>query len=58
MEDRRYFLKPVGGSEYETTKDQYIMAERAANFFPKSGDGVACGSFTGEKMSGRTRYIK
>lgn len=54
---RRFFLShPVFG-EKEVTQEEFIAAERAAGFFPKSGSGVATGGFRCGDVRGRTELI-
>ncbi len=50
----KYFLKGDWEEDWkEVTKEEFINAERAAGFRPKSGDGVATGGFGGNGVSGR-----
>lgn len=50
----RYFLT----EEREVTREEYILAERAAGFHPKGDDPnqIACASFGNGKISGRVEY--
>lgn len=52
-----YLSHPVFG-EKECTREQFIAAERAAGFRPKSNDPdeVATGGFNGGGMTGRVSY--
>lgn len=51
----RYFLRLdfEGAPETEVSLKQFIQAERAAGFHPKSGDGIATGGFSGVGVRGR-----
>ena len=58
MERYKYFLKADFQSEYqEVTKEEFIAAERAAGFRPKSGDGIATSGFSGSGVSGSIERI-
>ena len=50
-----YHLKTVWSIEEEVTLDQWIQAEQAAGFFPKSGNGPATGGFSSGSISGRIK---
>jgi len=46
-DDRKFYLGIKGISDLrQVTKAQYIAAERAGGFYPKSGNDVATGGFT------------
>lgn len=51
--DTRYWIRAVGMPWQEATIDQFIRAERAANFYPKSGEGIATGGFSGANIDGK-----
>ncbi|WP_391557166.1 hypothetical protein [Robertmurraya sp.] len=55
----KYFLSHPQFGEKEVTKEEFIKAERAAGFRPKSGrdDVCATGGFSGKGLSGSVRYI-
>ena len=52
----RYWVRLDGMRWQEATREQYIKAERAAGFYPKVGDGIATGSFSGGGIEGRTTH--
>lgn len=56
--NQRYFLSHPAFGEKEVTQAEFIRAERAAGFFPKSGSGVATGGFGSGDISGRIELIK
>ena len=45
---RRFWLRPTGSKDAwrEVSESDFIKAERAAGFYPKSGHGVATGGFS------------
>jgi hypothetical protein len=49
----RYWLQIVGMPWQEATEEQFIAAERAAGFRPKSGTGSATGGFSGGGINGK-----
>lgn len=55
----KYFLSHPQLGEKEVTKEDFIKAERAAGFYPKSGnpDDCATGGFGGNGLSGTVRYV-
>ncbi|HHA2249955.1 TPA: hypothetical protein ACOEHG_004897 [Enterobacter ludwigii] len=55
---QRYFISHSVFGEREVTQAEFISAERAAGFYPKSGSGVATGGFSSGDISGRTELIK
>ncbi len=54
-----YYLSHPQLGEKEVTKEEFIKAERAAGFYPKSGNPNDCatGGFGGNGLSGSVRYI-
>lgn len=58
--DIKYYLKHEEFGEKEVSKEAFIKAERAAGFYPKSGnpDDCATSGFGGNGMSGSVKYIK
>ena len=55
---QRYFLSHLAFGEKEVTQAEFIRAERAAGFYPKSGSGVATGGFSYGDICGRTELVK
>lgn len=56
-EGNRYYLKNAWETDFkEVTVKQFIQAERSAGFFPKAGQGVATGGFSGRGVRGRVEY--
>ncbi|HHQ5858172.1 TPA: hypothetical protein ACSRRE_004261 [Enterobacter hormaechei subsp. hoffmannii] len=55
---QRYFLSHPALGEKEVTQAEFIRAERAAGFYPKSGSGVATGGFGYGDICGRTELVK
>lgn len=55
---QRFFLSHPAFGEKEVTKEEFIAAERAAGFFPKSGSGVATGGFGSGDIRGRVETFK
>lgn len=55
-----YYLSHKLLGEKEVTKEEFIKAERAAGFYPKSGnpDDCATGGFGGDGLRGSVKYIK
>lgn len=58
--DIKYYLKHEEFGEKEVSKEAFIKAERAAGFYPKSGnlDDCATGGFGSGGMSGTVKYTK
>lgn len=50
----RYWLRVSGLPWQEATIDQFIAAERAAGFHPKTGNGVATSGFGSGAVEGKT----
>lgn len=59
MRKERYFLKRNDEEEKEVSQQEFINAERASGFHPKSGDGPATGGFSNSRTgwNGRTEYV-
>ena len=58
MEDYKYYLKADWQDEpQEVSKEEFIQAERAAGFRPKSGNGCATGGFSGGGVRGSMKLI-
>lgn len=55
---QRYFLSHPAFGEKEVTQAEFIRAERAAGFYPKSGSGVATGGFGYGDISGRVETTR
>lgn len=55
---QRFFLSHPAFGEKEVTKEEFIAAERAAGFFPKSGSGVATGGFGSGDILGRVETTR
>ncbi|EFU5438376.1 hypothetical protein HT774_004154 [Salmonella enterica] len=55
---QRYFLSHPAFGEKEVTQEEFISAERAAGFYPKSGSGVATGGFSCGDIRGRTELSR
>jgi len=55
----KYYLKHELLGEKEVSKEEFIKAERAVGFRPKSGnpDDCATGGFSGNGLNGKVRYI-
>ena len=54
--DERYWLRENKRAWREATREEFISAERAAGFHPKSGEGVATGGFSNGALEGRVTY--
>ncbi|EAM7657038.1 hypothetical protein GSB13_003858 [Salmonella enterica] len=55
---QRYFLSHPAFGEKEVTQEEFINAERAAGFYPKSGSGVATGGFGSGDIRGRVETTR
>ncbi|MCR3717804.1 hypothetical protein M8453_25040 [Citrobacter freundii] len=55
---QRYFLSHPAFGEKEVTQAEFIRAERAAGFYPKSGSGVATGGFGCGDICGRVETTR
>lgn len=59
MEDYKFYLQADFQKErQEVTIEEFIMAERQAEFHPKHGNGLATGGFSGNGVNGSIELIK